>query len=49
MTDAEMKKVFDALSKDELNDTELAISILVALRMADREEIRKAKTVPSER
>ncbi len=49
MTDAEMKKVFDALPKDELNDTELAISMLVALRMSDKEEIRKAKTVPSER
>lgn len=49
MTDAEMKKVFDALPKDELNETELAISMLVALNMADKEEIRKAKTVPSER
>lgn len=51
MTDSEMKRIFESLISEEndLSETELAISILVALGMAKQYEIDKARNVPSER
>lgn len=51
MTDKELKKVFDSLASEEnnLNDAELAISMIVALNIAKHHEVEKAKTVASER
>lgn len=49
MTDSEMKKIFDSLSREDLSETELAISMLVAVAMANRQEVERATTVVSER
>lgn len=49
MTDSEMKKVLDSLAIEDLSETELAISMLVAVAMANRQEVEKATTVVSER
>lgn len=51
MTDSKMTKIFESLADpaNGLNETELAISMLVALEMARKEEIANAKTVMSER
>lgn len=51
MTDAEMKKVFDRLLRDEndLNETEIAIAMLTAMAMDKKHQVEKARTVASER
>lgn len=51
MTDREMKKILDSLASEEngLSDFELAIGLMVALKMADNFEIENARTVVSER
>lgn len=49
MTDSEMKKILDSLAIEDLSETELAISMLVAVAMANRQEIEKDTTVASER
>lgn len=50
MTDSEMKTILDSLASEEngLNDMELAISMMVAVAMANRQEVEKATTVVSE-
>ena len=51
MTDSKMKQIFESLSNKDngLNELEMAISILVALKIAENQEIDAARTVPSER
>lgn len=51
MTDSKMKQILDSLASEEngLNELELAISMLVAVKMAEEKEIEMARTVPSER
>lgn len=51
MTDSEMKRFLDNLLRDEhdFDDTEIAIALLAAVKMANRYEIDKAKAVASER
>lgn len=51
MTDSQMKRFFDNLLRDEndLDDTEIAIALLAAVKMANKYEIDRAKSVASER
>lgn len=51
MTDYKMKQILESLASEEngLNDLELAISMMVTVKMAEEEEIEMARTVPSER
>lgn len=49
MTDSEMKKVFESLKNEDLNEVEMAISMMVAVGMAKKNEFEKSRTVVSER
>lgn len=51
MTDSEMKRFLDNLLRDEndFNDTEIAIALLAAVKMANKYEIDRARAVASER
>lgn len=51
MTDSKMKQIFESLADEDngLSELELAISMMVAVKMAEEEEIEMARTVPSER
>lgn len=51
MTDSEMKRFLDNLMRDEhdFDDTEIAIALLAAVKMANKCEIDRARAVASER
>lgn len=49
MTDSEMMKVFRSLASEDMSEAEMAISMLVAVEMAKREEVSKSEVVFSER
>ena len=49
MTDSEMRKIFESLKGQDLNETEMAISLLVAVGMAKQNEVEENKPVFSER
>lgn len=49
MTDSEMMKVFSSLANEDMNEVEMAISMLVAVKMAKEQEISKSKVMYSER
>lgn len=51
MTDSEMKRFLDNLLRDEhdFDDTEIAIALLAAVKMANKYEIDKARAVASKR